>query len=428
MLVLPALISAAVIGSLANPLSPGRHESYTLSAAARHYTANYGVRPTARASGAIPAWARKYSVNCSACHQPAVPRLNEAGMRFKWAGYRMPEEIGEVAEVVKVQNYIAGGGKLQFEYNKPEGASADVSAFSLPSVTLFYAGPVGRRFAAYFELEHGAGSEVERIGQISGLWGSEQRYGGFRVGQMHYLAEWGLAGFDRPSGISSPLAIDGSVTGAVPFALGEHQMGAELYYVRGSNRLSAQVLNGINPEGAGSMGDADTKKDFLVTDQMLIDSAGSGIQGVVYYGSLVGLDASAPAQNSHFLRLGITANKIIGNFELLATLIYGKDSDLPVGGGSPFASAQNKGIGYWLSGQYTFGRAAETPLTLFSRYESVDPNTETSADANRRFVLGAVLPINIPQYLRWALEFRRDFPQGGLPKTNNITTELMLNF
>ena len=28
---------------------------------------------------AIPAWARRYNMNCSGCHYPAVPRLNEIG-------------------------------------------------------------------------------------------------------------------------------------------------------------------------------------------------------------------------------------------------------------------------------------------------------------------------------------------------------------
>lgn len=392
----------------------------------RAYIAKYGARNLAVVHAAIPPWARKYNVNCSACHTPAVPRLNEAGMRFKWAGYRMPEEIGEKAEVTKVQNYLGAGAKAQYEFEKTQGAPTSTNAFSLPSVTVFYAGPFGRAFSGFFELEHGAENTIERIAQVAALWGKERSYGGFRVGQMHYLAEWGLAGLDRPIGISTPLPLDQSVTGSIPFALGEHQLGLETFYVIGRNRLSAQVLNGINSEGEGSVTDQDTKKDFLVTDQILTDAAGSGIQGVVYYGTIHGLEASSPNLNSHFWRLGITANKIVGNFEILGAFIWGKDMDLPVGG--TFAAVENKGLGLWATGQYTFGRAAETPLTVFGRFEYLDPNTNVSADATRRFVGGAVLPLNLPQYLRAALEYRLDVPQGGLAKTHNVTAELMLNF
>lgn len=381
-------------------------------------------------AGGIPAWARRYNVNCSYCHTPAIPRLNELGTRFKWAGYRMPEDIESTdkVDVSKVQNYIAAATQMQYDWEKTAGAPATTSGFSLPAVTVFYAGPFGRNLSGFLELQHGAESEVERVAQISALWGNQNRYGGVRFGQMHYLAEWGVAGFDRPIGISAPLAIEGPITSGVPFAFGEHQLGIEAFYVRGPNRLSAEVLNGVNAQGMGAVSDADTRKDLVLTDQVLIDHAGSGIQGVAYYGTIVGLDPSSAVLNTHFWRLGITANKIFHRFEALGALIYGKDDNLPVGPGAPFLTSTDRGLGYWVSAQYTLVQGTEPSLTLFGRYERVNPNTAESDQANRRFVAGAVLPINLPQYLRWALEYRRDFPQGGGPTTNAVSTQVWLNF
>lgn len=426
MLGMALLLSAAALSGsgASDPVGDGK----ALPELARRYAAAYATRGFAATHCGIPAWARKYNVNCSACHTPAIPRLNAAGEQFKWAGYRMPEEIGEVAEVSKVQNYLAAGASVQYEWNRTDGEPTSTSAFSLPGVTVFYAGPFGKHFAGFFELEHGPEGEIERIAQVSGLWGKEHRYGGVRLGQMHYLAEWGLAGLDRPIGISAPLAVDEPLTRSIPFTFGEHQLGAEAYYVVGANRLSVQILNGVNAEGEGAVGDADTRKDFLITDQLLIDAAGSGVQGVAYYGTITGLDPAAPDLNSHFWRLGLTASKVIRDFEILGAVIYGKDLSLPVGGTLLLAAPERKGIGTWVSGQYTFSRAAETPLTLFTRFEYADPDTDVPDDANRRVVLGAVLPLNLPQYLRWAVEYRRDMPQGGLPKTNNIITEMWLNF
>ena len=419
MLGLALLLSTAAVSGAGAPDSAGGVPA--LTELARRYAATYSARRLAAAHRGIPAWARKYNVNCSACHTPAIPRLNETGERFKWAGYRMPDELGEDVEVGKVQNYLAAGASAQYEWNKVEDEPTDISAFSLPAVTVFYAGPFGRHFSGFFEIEQGLEGEVERIAQVGGVWGKERSYGGVRLGQMHYLAEWGLAGLDRPIGISTPLALDEPVTGTVPFALGEHQLGAEAFYVLGGNRLSAQILNGVNAEGEGAVTDADNRKDFLVTDQLLVDSAGSGVQGVAYYGTITGLDPAFPDLNSHYWRLGLTANKVIRDFEILGAVIYGKDLDLPVGGST-------KGVGTWVSGQYTFSRAAETPLTVFGRFEYDDPDTDVSDDANRRVVLGSVLPLNVPQYLRLALEYRRDMPQGGLPKTNNVIGEIWLNF
>ena len=423
MFTLAALLSAGlVLGGGGGGGNGGGPEPAVSLELIRRYEAEYGATALARVHRGIPAWARKYNVNCSACHTPAIPRLNADGERFKWAGYRKPEEWGEDAEVGKVQNYLAAGGRVNYQWEKTEGEPTSLSTIALDAITVFYAGPFGKTYNGFFELEHAEEGEIERIAQLGGMWGSASGFGGVRLGQIHYLVEWGLAGFDRPVGISAPMPLEDPLTATTPFALGEHQLAVEAFYVKGSNRLSAQVLNGVNTEGMGSVSDADTKKDFLVTDQLLMDNAGSGIQAMAYYGSIVGLDAADPSLSSHFWRLGLTANKIIRDFEVLGAVIYGEDTDLPLG------APNDKGLGYWVSGQYTFSRAAETPLTLFGRWEYSDPNTDTSDDANRRLVVGTVLPINVPQYLRWALEFRHDDPQGGLPKTNNLTTEFWLNF
>ena len=77
---------------------------------------------------AIPAWARKYNMNCSGCHSPAVPRLNGKGYAFKWAGYRMPEEIGENQEVKQVSEYLAARFVFNYSWNKTQTEPTEVNA------------------------------------------------------------------------------------------------------------------------------------------------------------------------------------------------------------------------------------------------------------------------------------------------------------
>ncbi len=386
----------------------------------RSYTAEYSASRLAEAHALIPAWARKYNMNCSGCHYPAPSRLNATGQRFKWAGYRMPEEIGEKVDVEKIQNYVSAGGEVAFTYEKTDGVSAAATnVFSAPGVTLFYAGPFGRNFSGFFELAHGPDGEIERVAQIGTIWGTQKGYGGFRGGQMHNLVEWGVAGFDRLAGLTMPLALDGPITTTIPFSLAGPRLGAEAYFVRGSNRLSAQLLNGITSAGASDVGEGNLRKDFLVTDQLLLDDAGSGVQAVGYYGSVAGLDTLTPGLTSHFLRVGASANKIYRDFELLGGVVYGKDSGLPG------AAANTKGVAYWFSGQYF---AAKPSLTLYGRYEFLDPNTSVANDGTRRYVVGFVLPATLPEYLRCAVEYHLDAPQGGLPKTNNVTAAVTLTF
>jgi hypothetical protein len=58
----------------------------------------------------------------------------------------------------------------------------------------------------------------------------------------------------------------------------------------------------------------------------------------------------------------------------------------------------------------------------------VDPNKDVDANGKRRIVAGWVLPVLRPEYLRAALEYGLDFPQGGGPKKHGLRAELMLNF
>lgn len=206
------------------------------------YIAAYSATLTG-ASTRIPAWARKYNMNCSGCHYPVPPRLNATGIRFKWAGYRMPEEIGEDQAVEKIQNYLAGHAVLQYEWNRTSGQPS-VSAFGFPEVGLFYAGPFGRHYSGFLEFERNPDGTTDALAALSGIWGKESQYGGFRVGQMHGIAEAGIAGFDRPVS-ANDIAPLGAVTSTNPFAF-DVVLGAEAYLVRGSNRLSFQVTNGVD--------------------------------------------------------------------------------------------------------------------------------------------------------------------------------------
>jgi hypothetical protein len=68
-------------------------------------------------------------------------------------------------------------------------------------------------------------------------------------------------------------------------------------------------------------------------------------------------------------------------------------------------------------------------LTVFGRYEFVDPNTDVTDNGTKRLVLGGVVPVGLPEYLRFALEGALDLPQASTaPKRTGLTAELMLNF
>ena len=397
---------------------------------------------TAGAALLIPPWARKYNANCSMCHSPAVPRLNAKGIQFKWAGYRMPEEIGEKAEVDRIQDYLAARGRFRYDYVKTEDEPTEENALSVSDLSVFLGGAVGKAYGGFLELERGAEGEVEVIASATGVWGRERSYGGLRLSQGHTLAlGGGVAGFDRAIGITSPLAFGQSTT-AIPFRLGGDLTGAEGFFVLGPNRFSVQVLNAL----AGGEDARSTRRDVAITNQLLWDDAGGGIGVAAYFGKvggervvegdLLARFAGRPLRNEageeeeelplagvRYTRLAVTANKYLGDFEVLGGYVFSRDRDLPTGF---FDRSRLTGNAWWVSGQYYI---RPTPLVLFGRYELLDPDTDADDNALRRFVLGGVMPLSLPEYLRLALEYRLDNPQGaGSRQTNGLAAEFMLTF
>ncbi|MBI3568856.1 MAG: hypothetical protein HY084_11725 [Gemmatimonadetes bacterium] len=379
-----------------------------------------------RPAHAIPAWARRYNVNCSFCHSPSVPRLNATGIGFKWAGYRMPEDLGSKVDVTKIENYLSARVIAAYDYATRKNAGTEADAFSVPSASVFAAGPMGTHFGGYLEFERLPDATVDLIGSMTGVWGSEQRFGGFRVGQGHMLmAAGGVAGFDRPTGISMPLAYDESVTDAVPLRLGGDQGGIEAFLVLGGrNRTAVQIVNGV-VAGAGMEGRAVSKRDIVLTNQLMWDDVGSGLGLAAYFGTVTGVVANQPDLGKQYVRLAATANKIVGRYELMGGYVYGKDSDVPVDSASTLTRSP-AGQSYWAQGQYTFKRS---PLSVFGRYEFVDPDRDAVDRSRQRYVLGAVLPINVPEYLRWSIElFRDSYRSAATPERNGLSTQLQFVF
>lgn len=366
-------------------------------------------------AAAIPAWARRYNVNCSHCHLGAAPTLNATGIRFRWAGYRMPEDIGQDEKMERISNYLSARAKIRYSWEKTAGEPVAASEFSLDEVNLYYAGAFGRNFGGFMEFAGEGGSFGAEMVTVTAVWGTEKAHGGFRFGQQKAFQGAGVAGFDRPIGLATAIPLDNAITSSSPFRLKGEPVGMEAFYVMGSNRAALAVYNG---QQSGT-----TTKDFVASDQLLIDDKGSAIEVLGYYGTRKGLDPLLPEFNSHSWRLGVTANKVIGgtesNFMVLGGLVFGQDNNLP----ASFSSTSNKGKAYWFSGQYLFPGPA---LSVYGRYEFLDPSTSASNDGVGRIVFGGVLPVGLLQNLRLTAEYVRDKPQGTGPARSAVVGEVAL--
>ncbi|MGQ0737389.1 MAG: hypothetical protein ACT4QD_27555 [Acidobacteriota bacterium] len=115
---------------------------------------------------ATPQFARTYRADCSFCHA-SPPRLNERGLRFLAAGYRLDGEDRSPTIPVAVWNTV----DLELRH------SADLRKGFPSRVEIISAGPIGRTRAAYFvewrALSQNIGSNrrlLDRSGRFEDLF------------------------------------------------------------------------------------------------------------------------------------------------------------------------------------------------------------------------------------------------------------------
>ncbi len=372
-------------------------------AEARAYVARMEAR---HAATGVPAFARKYGLDCTTCHWPVSPKLNGFGLRFRWRGYRMENEVGQSLKIDDVKNHLAYRATGEYAYVKAKGGPAFEDQFSLAAISAFYVGAIGKNFGAWVEVGDG-----DVLAQISTISGSATRYGGFRAGQYLWGAETGVAGFDRVIGASLPLPLEEPATTQAPRAFGGARLGLEGYYVVSDTRLSAGVVNGnAIDEGLGG----DMRKDVYASIQHLFGGRGSGVMATIYRGSA---RDSAVSSGGHFLRLAASANAFLGNAELLGGVVVARDNDY-LGSGSTA-----RGLGGWGSLVYNLPESPfHRPLALTGRYEYLDQDTR-SAGSRSRVLAGFAMPLTDPMYVRLRAEYTLDHFTGGGPDVHGVRVQ-----
>jgi hypothetical protein len=397
------------------------------------------------AASAIPAWSRKFDVPCATCHYPAPPRLNAYGHKFRRAQMRTPEEFNKEPEWKKVGNYVAlrVRGRYNYESNEDPGLATGgvTSGFALNDATLFYAGPVAKNFSGFVELERPGDDEIiEAVVSVGGIMGKPDNFYTFRLGQFHTLTRVGWGGLDRPTGISTPMALSRALVAGDDFKLNQDQVGLEGTWVHKNHRLIGQILNGGDYADAATTdrSDENQAKDYQLAYELMWGDLASGLTVFVYNGT-----ANDPSDDGKpvpptppdivtLQRIGVTAaHDFKGGFEVQGGYIKGTDDyDLPV-----MTVDSVDGEGWWIELEKYFKGAKD--LTIFTRYDFQDPNTDKNAtdDQRTQLVLGFSWPVG-EWHARWGMEYRminQEFvgvlavPPGDYDDTQ-VVGELMLNF
>src|SRR5579883_978025 len=370
-------------------------------------------------SSAMPNFARKYNLGCSACHT-VVPCLNEFGFKFRSAGYRLPEEIGKDSKIpFNLGEYLAGRIQVNAEHiaQTKTTSSPTASATTLNQndiqffeVTLYpLTGSITKNISSLVELSN----SPEDVWEIENAfvrynWGEEENYWSVKAGIFHPFEGYGA--FDRPLGLSRPIFQGGAPpktsnaannTSSADFSTefqpwGFDQVGVELGWSYKNTFLRGTIFNGIyadsvddgrgwigQPAQGGLLIKPNRNKfsdmfggtfDLQFTVTQLLTDDGGGISGYFYRGQ-----NEMPAERdslgnmkfypNNFLRYAIYASYPIQKALLLGGYQSGTDASWDTKNhviGDNFNSS-----GYFLEGRYM-------PFDQFgfgARYDYFEPST-----------------------------------------------------
>ncbi|NOY84434.1 MAG: hypothetical protein GXO96_06380 [Nitrospirae bacterium] len=366
---------------------------------------------------ALPAWGRKYNADCSLCHSPAVPRLNKTGQKFRWSGYRMPDEVGKSQDISKAGNFLSLRARGRAEYKNPEGAM-ETNRFAWHDTTFFYAGALTKTLSSFTEFEWEDG-KVELLSQVRAFFGeSSNQFTTIRLGQFHSMQGVGIGGFDRPTGISrpEPLSSRALTSSAIPFRIRENQQGAEVAHVVNNSRFIAQVLNGLAVGGnSGVEGEQDKNKDIMFAYERILDDLASGFTLYGYRG--VWNDGTEESDYS-FYRYGAVANKIFSSGTEIIGGYFRAEDMVPSAVGTDV-----QGNSFYVEGQH-FLKPLDT--TLLARFDWVDPNDSLGGNNRKIETIGVVHTYE--SHLRLALEGNRSVNDATNKTDYQVVVEAMLNF
>src|SRR5215813_9875791 len=296
---------------------------------------------------AMPMFARKYGVPCSTCHTTA-PRLNETGYRFRAAGFRMPEEIGQKSEeTFDVLGYLSG--RIQFRTSATRSRIASLITTRhetlVQALELYlFTGAWGTHFSSDIKVTFApVSSPAVAIENLYGKFdvGSPRRFFSGRVGYFHPYDGYGAA--DNPATISRPFfqTTPANFNQSTFFQTwGFDEGGAEIGFDSSHTSIRAAFLSGlrINEDGdqfsatsgvlaKPSAGPTYGAPDFQLFVNHVLNPEGGGLAFHYYHGRLaLPITGTLNFFRNDFDRVAIYASyPVLKRLQLFGAYQYGRD-------------------------------------------------------------------------------------------------------
>ncbi|MEO8295311.1 MAG: hypothetical protein ABI613_07335 [Gemmatimonadota bacterium] len=404
--------SASASGPPSNPTSRHEYAAYVLAAGGTLPATNEFTLDS-HAAAAIPAFARKYNMSCSACHT-AWPELNSFGQRFKDRGYQLGNDrdspIWVNPSYIPFAIRTTPGWRLERTTNQlvddipgdPSSGTVErtitQSGFDISGADLLMLGTLYKNVTFGFvpTIADGEGVGIEaafvRFDNLFQSSWANLKVGKFEMDNM--LSE------KRGMMLSSNGAFYQSyhfvpAGDGTSFGLGDNQIGAEWlgHSDNSYSRFSLAVLGATD----GTPGLPEGKSyDGMMTASQAFDAGSLGLQRIGLFGYLghrptvfeTSNGDPVPGTgtgNKSFSRIGATGDFFLGKFEMLPFVMHASD-DKDLAGGTQNAT-WNSGLlelHYYVSPQLVFTQRSE----LIRMSKQADPMTPKDLGNINAFTFG----------------------------------------
>lgn len=368
---------------------------------------------------AVPAFARRYKVQCSFCHQ-IFPMLNRMGERFKERGFRLENE-----DRFEGSAWIGSApisGRLEGTRNMPEGRDGN----NLGYLKVLSAGNLGSKVSYWVDdawlRTRGETTHIKP----DNAWGRVD----FKPGGKFYLKA-GRFELDLPvTQVRTPHLLPYGMyflnTGLETDSIGAYQDGFELGGAFGTMHVSAALVKGRNNQAVVDLAEASGIGDpnkfdgnlFLRASRRLTTSR---FGAFAYFGRnqlVARLNATrVGVAKDSILRLGVDGNVRVSKLHLYGVAMYGSNSDSVLSLAASGGTRESLGFaGGFLSADYYIHE--QVALTARVQTQSVDLPGSTEKSSVTSFLPGV-------QVVIWKLKFsgQVSFSSNNVARFGSIQVE-----
>lgn len=339
---------------------------------------------------AVPAFARRYEVACTFCHQ-VFPKLNRMGERFKERGFRLENEDAFVSSAwIKS---VPVSGRAWGTRNLPEGRDAS----NIGYLKILSAGNLGAKVSYWVDDAWlRAGGETTHI-EPDNAW---VRFDLKPKGKLY--AKAGRFELDLPFTQTRtphllPYPIYGVNTGLESDSIGQYQQGLEVGGEFGTTHLSAAIVQGRNNQGTINLAESSGVGDpgrfdgnvFLRASKRRATSRFGAFSYIGRNDIVARLNATrVGVAKDKIFRIGVDGNGWISKVNVYGLAMYGSNSNSVLSLSSPTGTGESLTFaGGFLAADYHLRENIAVTARVQTR--TVDLPGVTSRDTLTSFLPGA---------------------------------------